>query len=136
MENYVKRYFFNYGWLQSLSEVEYLNNFLQGFMKIVMKKMEQLFAGMSIQVNCAMSLWKGKILMLRIFKQMDVRNRAYVVDGKGNKLFYGTVYQCGKFIEYMMEGSGQDGDAQDYIAGWKDRNKLDEKGKAFAESLV
>ena len=29
MENQVKRYFFNYGWLQPLSEVEYLNNFLQ-----------------------------------------------------------------------------------------------------------
>ena len=39
--------------------------------------------------------------MLRIFKQMNIRNRAYVVDSKGNKLFYGTVYQCEKFIEYI-----------------------------------
>ena len=39
--------------------------------------------------------------MFRVFKQMDVRNRAYVVDLKGNKVFYGTMYQCGKFIEYM-----------------------------------
>lgn len=46
--------------------------------------------------------------MLRVFKQMDVRNRAYVIDNKGNKLFYGTVYQCGKFINYMNEGGGDD----------------------------
>ena len=39
--------------------------------------------------------------MFRVFKQMNVRNRAYVIDSKGNKLFYGTMYQCGKFIEYM-----------------------------------
>lgn len=39
--------------------------------------------------------------MFRIFKQLDVRNRAYVVDLKGNKLFYGTLYQCQKFISYM-----------------------------------
>ena len=43
--------------------------------------------------------------MFRVFKQLDVRNRAYVVDNQGNKLFYGTVYQCGKFIEYMEGGS-------------------------------
>ena len=43
--------------------------------------------------------------MFRVFKQMNVRNRAYVIDNKGNKLFYGTVYQCGKFIEYMKGGS-------------------------------
>ena len=46
--------------------------------------------------------------MLRVFKQMDVRNRAYVIDNKGNKLFYGTVYQCGKFINYMNEGGADD----------------------------
>ena len=45
--------------------------------------------------------------MFRVFKQMNVRNRAYVIDSKGNKLFYGTVYQCGKFIEYM-EGGAED----------------------------
>ena len=43
--------------------------------------------------------------MFRVFKQMNVRNRAYVIDSKGNKLFYGTVYQCGKFIEYMEGGN-------------------------------
>ena len=39
--------------------------------------------------------------MFHVFNQLNVRNRAYVVDNKGNKLFYGTVYQCRKFIEYM-----------------------------------
>lgn len=42
--------------------------------------------------------------MFHVFKQLNVRNRAYVVDNKGNKLFYGTVYQCRKFIEYMNGG--------------------------------
>ena len=42
--------------------------------------------------------------MFHVFKQLNVRNRAYVIDNKGNKLFYGTVYQCGKFIEYMKGG--------------------------------
>lgn len=46
--------------------------------------------------------------MLRIYKRMDVRNRAYVVDSKGNKLFYGTEFQCKKFIEYMKEGETDD----------------------------
>lgn len=45
--------------------------------------------------------------MFRVFKQMNVRNRAYVVDSRGNKLFYGTVYQCNKFINYM-EGDSDD----------------------------
>lgn len=45
--------------------------------------------------------------MLRIFKQMNIRNRAYVVDSKGNKLFYGTMYQCSKFIEYMLKRSDE-----------------------------
>ena len=43
--------------------------------------------------------------MFHVFKQLNVRNRAYVIDNKGNKLFYGTVYQCGKFIEYMKRGT-------------------------------
>ncbi len=46
--------------------------------------------------------------MLRIYKLLNVRNRAYVVDSKGNKLFYGTEYQCKKFIEYIMEGEKDD----------------------------
>ena len=43
--------------------------------------------------------------MFHVFKQLNVGNRAYVIDNKGNKLFYGTVYQCGKFIEYMKGGT-------------------------------
>ena len=73
-----------------------------------------------------MLLMMGVILMLRIFKQMDIRNRAYVIDNQGNKLFYGTVYQCGKFIDYMMEGSGEAGTGQDDTAGRKVRNQLDD----------
>ena len=46
--------------------------------------------------------------MLRIYKLLNVRNRAYVVDSKGNKLFYGTEFQCKKFIEYMKEGDNND----------------------------
>lgn len=42
--------------------------------------------------------------MYHIFKLMNIRNRAYVIDRKGNKLFFGTEYQCKKFIEYMKEG--------------------------------
>ena len=46
--------------------------------------------------------------MLRIYKLLNIRNRAYVVDSKGNKLFYGTEFQCKKFIEYMKEGDNND----------------------------
>lgn len=42
-------------------------------------------------------------MMLRVFKQLDVRNRAYVIDNKGNKLFYGTLYQCKKFVDFIKE---------------------------------
>ena len=52
-------------------------------------------------------------MTLRVFKLMNIRNRAYVIDAKGNKLFYGTMYQCGKFIEYMKgdesNGVGSEG---------------------------
>ena len=46
--------------------------------------------------------------MLRIYKLLNVRNRAYVVDSKGNKLFYGTEFQCKQFIKYMEEGENND----------------------------
>lgn len=39
-----------------------------------------------------------------IHRQMNVRNRAYVIDRRGNKIFYGTPIQCQKFIDYMQEG--------------------------------
>ena len=63
-------------------------------------------------------------MMFRVFKQLDIKNRAYVVDNKGNKLFYGTVYQCGKFIEYMLEGSVEKG--SENATGREGRNSLDE----------
>ena len=42
-------------------------------------------------------------MMLRVFKQLDVRNRAYVIDNKANKLYYGTLYQCKKFVDFIKE---------------------------------
>lgn len=42
--------------------------------------------------------------MFHVFQLKDIRNRAYVVDNHGNKIFFGTLYQCKKFIEYMREG--------------------------------
>lgn len=48
---------------------------------------------------------RGIVDMYHIFKLMDIRNRAYVIDNQGNKIFYGTMYQCGKFIEYMKGGA-------------------------------
>ena len=47
--------------------------------------------------------------MFHIFKLQDIRNRAYVVDNKGNKIFFGTLYQCSKFIEYMVKGENNNG---------------------------
>lgn len=41
--------------------------------------------------------------MYHIFKLMNSRNRAYVIDLRGNKLYFGTVYQCRRFIEYMLK---------------------------------
>lgn len=46
--------------------------------------------------------------MYHIFKLMNIRNRAYVIDSRGNKIFYGTEFQCKKFIEYM-KGDNNDG---------------------------
>ena len=57
--------------------------------------------------------------MYRIFKQMEVRNRAYVIDSKGNKVYYGTIYQCNKFINYMMEDSKDEHEKDCRIAEWK-----------------
>ena len=50
--------------------------------------------------------------MYHVFKLLNIRNRAYVVDQKGNKIFYGTEYQCKQFIKYMEEGEeGGQGDS-------------------------
>lgn len=42
--------------------------------------------------------------MYYIFQASDTRNRYYVIDLKGNKIFYGTLYGCKKFVNYMTEG--------------------------------
>lgn len=39
--------------------------------------------------------------MLTLLHPDPSRNRWYVVDGKGNKLYYGTRAGCKKFIKYM-----------------------------------
>ena len=33
------------------------------------------------------------------------KNRYYVIDRMGNKIYYGTRYQCEKFRHYMKEDS-------------------------------
>ena len=38
---------------------------------------------------------------MKVFRTTGNRNRAYVIDNKGNKLYYGTLYQCDKFKKYM-----------------------------------
>lgn len=53
--------------------------------------------------------------MYHIYKLMNIRNRAYVIDRKGNKIFYGTEFQCKKFIQYMMEGEMTDGATENRI---------------------
>ena len=42
--------------------------------------------------------------MLTLFLPDPARKRWYVVDRKGNKLYYGTKAQCRKFIKYMQKG--------------------------------
>ena len=39
--------------------------------------------------------------MLTLFLPEPGGNRWYVVDVKGNKLYYGTKSECRKFIKYM-----------------------------------
>lgn len=65
--------------------------------------------------------------MLRIFKLLNIRNRAYVIDSKGNKLFYGTEFQCRKFLEYL-EKEG--------VTNVSNGDGMDAKGQAMLKSLV
>ena len=65
--------------------------------------------------------------MLRIFKMMNIRNRAYVIDSKGNKLFYGTEFQCKKFMEYL-EKEG--------VLNVSNGDGMDAKRQALFKSLV
>ena len=74
--------------------------------------------------------------MYRIYKMMDAKNRAYVVDMRGNKVYYGTVYQCKNFIKYM---EGDDDNAKIRkcrTAIRQKRDRMDAERKAVSESLV
>lgn len=44
-----------------------------------------------------------------VFRVLDQRNRAYVIDLRGNKVYYGTLYQCRKFVDFMKEGANDEG---------------------------
>lgn len=44
-----------------------------------------------------------------IFRIENARNRAYVIDLHGNKVYYGTIYQCRKFVNHMTAGADQEG---------------------------
>lgn len=48
-------------------------------------------------------------LRFHVFRDADRKNRAYVIDLRGNKVYYGTLYQCRKFIDFMKEGAEQNG---------------------------
>lgn len=48
-------------------------------------------------------------LRYHVFRDADRKNRAYVIDLKGNKVYYGTLYQCRKFIDFMKEEADHDG---------------------------
>lgn len=51
----------------------------------------------------------SKEIRYHVFRDSDRKNRAYVIDLKGNKVYYGTLYQCRKFVDFMKEGDGQHG---------------------------
>lgn len=51
----------------------------------------------------------SKEIRYHVFRDSDRKNRAYVIDLKGNKVYYGTLYQCRKFVDFMKEGAVQDG---------------------------
>lgn len=68
--------------------------------------------------------WKCAKTRYRIFKLLNRKNRAYVIDNRGNKVFYGTLYRCKRFIAYMEGGPD------------RERDIMDARGKALSESLV
>ena len=51
----------------------------------------------------------SKEIRYHVFRDSDRKNRAYVIDLKGNKVYYGTLYQCRKFVDFMKEGDCQRG---------------------------
>ena len=42
-----------------------------------------------------------------IIADLSRKNRAYVIDEHGNRVYYGTRYQCKKFINFMQEGDAE-----------------------------
>lgn len=44
---------------------------------------------------------KGSDNMLTLFQPAPASKRWYIVDRKGNKLYYGTKSECQKFIKYI-----------------------------------
>lgn len=61
--------------------------------------------------------------MYYVFKLMNIRNRAYVIDSRGNKIFYGTEFQCKKFIEYMKGGNNDGSRKETENCSFKERFK-------------
>ena len=59
--------------------------------------------------------------MFYMLRMLDQRNRAYVIDRQGNKIFFGTLNQCRKFISYMKE-EDQDGQMSDSGAGIRENS--------------
>ena len=45
-----------------------------------------------------------KMVMCLFPADKGKKNRYYVIDRLGNKIYYGTRYQCEKFRHYMKEG--------------------------------
>ena len=62
-----------------------------------------------------------------IHRQMNVRNRAYVIDRRGNKIFYGTPIQCQKFIDYMEGGADDER---------RDPDRMDRTAETEREPMV
>lgn len=59
--------------------------------------------------------------MLKTYKTPGNRNRAYVIDNKGNKIYYGTLYQCEKFKKYMKGENENEQSESSNITGRKNR---------------
>ena len=65
-----------------------------------------------------------------VFKLEHVKNRAYVIDLRGNKVYYGTMYRCRRFIDYM-EGRENNGRKEnDSAVGRQNSVFMDVQGKA------
>lgn len=59
-------------------------------------------------VHAARSCSTQTGIRYHVFRDTDRENRAYVIDLRGNKVYYGTLYQCRKFVVFM-KGDDNDG---------------------------